>query len=79
MTRLANFSGQDVVRILQKHFGFFFVSQKGSHIKIRRNTDGGTVTTVVPDHHELAPGTVRGILDQAHIAVDDFLKVAGRI
>lgn len=78
MTRLANFSGQDVLKILQKHFGYFFVSQKGSHIKIRRIVKDRTITTVIPNHSELAPGTVRGILDQAQVGVDEFLKVAGR-
>ncbi len=79
MTRLANFSGQDIIRILQKHFGFFFVSQKGSHIKIRCSSPGRIATTIVPDHSELAPGTVRGILDQAQVAVDDFLRATGRL
>lgn len=78
MTRLANSSGQDVVHILQKHFDFFFVSQKGSHVKIRRSIDGSSITTVVPNHSELAPGTLRSILDQAQISVEDFLKAAGR-
>ena len=79
MTRLANFSGQDVVHLLQKHFGFFFVSQKGSHIKIRRSVTGQIITTIIPDHDELAPGTLRGILDQAKVSVNDFLVAAGRL
>ena len=49
--RFANFSGQEVIKILQKQFGFVFVS-KGSHIKLRK-LKIKTVTVIVPNHQEL--------------------------
>lgn len=72
--RLANFSGHEIVAILQKHFGFFFVSQRGSHIKLKKFTDGKIITAIVPAHAELAPGTLHNILRQARVDVNDFLE-----
>lgn len=39
--------------------GFEVVSQRGSHVRLR-NEDGRTV--IVPDHREIARGTMRSIL-----------------
>lgn len=75
MPKLPMLSGQEVVRILTRHFGFFFISQKGSHIKLQKQTEGRTVTTIVPDHKELARGTLRGILRLAEISEDEFLGI----
>lgn len=65
-------SGEDVVRVLCKHFGFVFVSQKGSHVKLRKSVEKITFTTIVPMHDELAIGTLRGILDLAHVSWEEF-------
>lgn len=52
--------------------GFVQVSQKGSHVKLR-HTDGRVV--IVPNHRELAQGTMRSILRQAGLSVDEFRKL----
>ena len=67
-------SGEDVVKILSKHFGFVFVSQRGSHVKLHKAASGGTATTIVPMHGELAHGTLRGVLELAHIEWVEFEK-----
>ena len=72
--RYNNFSGQGVVKILQKHFSFVFVSQKGSHIKLRKIEGGKTVTVIVPAHKELAEGTLHNVLRQAEVEPESFLK-----
>lgn len=64
MPRLRRLSGQDVMRILQ-HFGFAVVSQRGSHMKLKRSVGAGSETLTVPAHRELDPGTLRAILRQA--------------
>jgi predicted RNA binding protein YcfA (HicA-like mRNA interferase family) len=61
-------SGADVVRSLER-VGFVFRSQRGSHRKLR-HPDGRTV--IVPMHRELAPGTLRSILKQAGLNVDEL-------
>ena len=65
-----------MVKILIREFGFSFVSQKGSHAKLRRKMRGKTVTTVVPMHKELAQGTLLGILELAGVEEQDFRGVA---
>jgi predicted RNA binding protein YcfA (HicA-like mRNA interferase family) len=47
-------------------FGFEVVSQRGSHIKLRRIGPGGQRETLtIPSHPELDTGTCRAILRQA--------------
>ncbi|HZP02547.1 MAG TPA: type II toxin-antitoxin system HicA family toxin [Terriglobia bacterium] len=65
LPRLKRLSGQEVVAILRR-FGFEIVTQRGSHIKLRRVGLGGQRETMtIPDHPELDTGTCRAILRQA--------------
>jgi len=64
-------SGSEAVRALGT-IGFARVSRRGSHVKLR-NADGRTV--IVPLHRELAPGTLRSILRQADLSVDEFSEL----
>lgn len=57
MGKLRVLSGRDACRILEKH-GFREVRRRGSHVVMQRRTDAGTVTVPVPDHPELAIGTL---------------------
>jgi len=59
-----------IIRVLQKEYGYRFVSQKGSH---RKYTDGSH-TVIIPMHSEVAKGTLRSILQMAEIPIDDFLS-----
>lgn len=65
--RLPVVSGSEAVRTLGKA-GFAEISQRGSHVKLRNA--GRTV--IVRLHRELAPGTLRSILRQAGLSVDEF-------
>lgn len=65
-------SGKKAVNILTTQFGFVFVSQKGSHVKLHKITSQGIITTIVPMHRELARGTMRGIVRLAKIDYKDF-------
>jgi predicted RNA binding protein YcfA (HicA-like mRNA interferase family) len=67
-------SGKFVLKILCRVFGFYFVSQSGSHVKIRKIISGRTVTTIVPLHRELARGTLHGILELAEVDEEVFWK-----
>jgi predicted RNA binding protein YcfA (HicA-like mRNA interferase family) len=70
------FSGKEVLRVLVREFGFSFVSQKGSHAKLRKKTGGRSITTIIPMHKELMRGTLLGVLELAEISEEDFKKVA---
>lgn len=65
-------SGKRVIKILCREFGFYFVSQKGSHVKLRKRMNHRKIITVVPLHKELAPGTLKGVLELAQIEEKDF-------
>jgi len=67
-------SGKEMVKILCREFGFYFVSQKGSHVKLKRDTNIGKIATIIPLHKELARGTFKSILELAKIEEDDFWK-----
>jgi predicted RNA binding protein YcfA (HicA-like mRNA interferase family) len=47
------------------HFGFHRVSQKGSHVKLRRVKNGSKQTLTIPVHKEIDRGTLRAIYSQA--------------
>ena len=68
------FSGKRVVRILSREFGFYFISQEGSHVKLTKTIRGRRITTIVPLHKELAAGTLRGVLNLAEVDIKDFLS-----
>ncbi len=73
MPKLPRLSGRELIRILEL-FGFLQIRQKGSHVILKKQTADGSLGTVVPDHKELAEGTIRGILKQAQVSIDDFLE-----
>lgn len=65
----------EIIAVLNK-FGFSFVSQKGSHIKMRKlSNDQLTRTVIVPNHYEVSKGTLQAILEQAGISIEEFLRM----
>lgn len=69
----ATWSGAEVVRALRKK-AFEPVSQKGSHLKLR---DGSGHVVIVPMHAELRVGTLRSILRQAGLSLQEFVELVG--
>jgi predicted RNA binding protein YcfA (HicA-like mRNA interferase family) len=69
--RLPVVSGSEAIAALGKA-GFAQVGQRGSHVKVR-NESGRTA--IIPLHRELAPGTLRSVLRQAGLTIDDFVKL----
>ncbi|HXG05517.1 MAG TPA: type II toxin-antitoxin system HicA family toxin [Candidatus Binatia bacterium] len=65
MPKLRRLSGAEVIAI-RGRFGFVVHSQRGSHVKLRRELPGGIEPTLtIPAHIELDTGTGRAILRQA--------------
>jgi predicted RNA binding protein YcfA (HicA-like mRNA interferase family) len=65
MPKLRRLSGAEVISILAR-FGFMTHSQRGSHVKLRRDLpDGSTQTLTIAAHLQLDTGTCRAILRQA--------------
>jgi predicted RNA binding protein YcfA (HicA-like mRNA interferase family) len=65
------FSTAEILKTLYA-FGFVFVSQKGSHIKLRK-LGNPTLTVIVPAERKQIPlGTLRSICRQAGLTQNDF-------
>ncbi len=73
MPPIPTVSGAEAVRALERA-GFLPVSQRGSHVKLH-HADGRTV--IVPMHREVAVGTLRSILRQGGLTVEQFIALLG--
>jgi predicted RNA binding protein YcfA (HicA-like mRNA interferase family) len=73
MPRSRVLSAKQVCTILQKN-DFVFIRQKGSHIIMRRNLSNRSVTVPVPNHSEIAKGTLKSIIAQSELPPSKFVK-----
>lgn len=71
--KLRPVSGVEVVRVLRRS-GFVQVRQRGNHVTLKKQSPDGEIGCVVPLHSQLAIGTLRGILKQAGVTSEDFMK-----
>jgi predicted RNA binding protein YcfA (HicA-like mRNA interferase family) len=65
---LKTLSSKEVIAILAT-FGFVIHSQKGSHIKLRRESAGNRETLIVTERKQIATGTLREIFKQASVYI----------
>ncbi len=72
MSRLPRISGKECVKALEK-LGFYQKRRESSHIILRRDEPFAQV--VVPDHQELATGTLRAIIRDADLSVEEFISL----
>jgi predicted RNA binding protein YcfA (HicA-like mRNA interferase family) len=70
---LPRVSGREVVVALAK-LGYEKDRQKGSHIVLRQVAYPHR-RLVVPDHKEIAKGTLRAIIKQAGLTVEEFIEM----
>lgn len=72
-----NLSGQDLVKILSK-YGYRISRQKGSHLRLTRESASGTHHISIPDHNPLRLGTLSAILadvaEHLRISKEELLK-----
>ena len=73
MTKLpTDLSGHDLIKALER-IGFVVQRQRGSHIVLRRDSPFARVT--VPNHKILRVGTLRTILNQAQMTVEQLIEL----
>jgi predicted RNA binding protein YcfA (HicA-like mRNA interferase family) len=63
-------NGSEAVRALRRA-GYETMRQTGSHLIMRK--DGRTV--VVPQHKPIKPGTLKGLMEQAGLTVEEFVAL----
>ncbi|MEP6924889.1 MAG: type II toxin-antitoxin system HicA family toxin [Pyrinomonadaceae bacterium] len=64
-------SGREVVRVLES-FGWTVARQKGSHIVMTKQNE--IVTLSIPDHKEVARGTLRSLIRSANLTISEFIS-----
>jgi len=67
--KLPIISGKKLIKILAK-LGFQITRQKGSHVILWKND----IYVTVPLHKEIKKGTLKAILKQANINLDEFFN-----
>jgi len=66
-------SGVEVVRVFES-FGWRAVRQRGSHIVMIK--DGEIASLSIPNHREVARGTLRSLIRTANLTLDQFLSAS---
>ena len=62
---------KEVIRVLQK-FGWTVVRQKGSHIILTKKNNIATLS--VPNHFEIARGTLRSLINKSGLSIEEFIS-----
>lgn len=75
MTRLPVLSGREVVRAFESG-GWQVARQRGSHIVLIK--EGSWATLSVPDHREIAPGTLRSLIRASGLTTEEFIALASK-
>jgi len=71
MSRLPFISGKKLVKILKK-CGYYIRDQRGSHIHMRHPVKP---LLTIPNHKTIAKGTLRAIIREAELSVEEFLEL----
>jgi predicted RNA binding protein YcfA (HicA-like mRNA interferase family) len=72
MGKLANISGREAARAFQRA-GWQEIGQVGSHLVMTK--PDMRVNLSIPQHKELALGTLRALIRNAGLSVDEFLDL----
>ncbi len=75
MAKLPSLSGREVVTIFER-LGWTIVRQRGSHVILVKS--GHVATLSVPEHKEIAKGTLRSLVRAAGLSVEEFLAAMRR-
>lgn len=72
--KLPVLSSGKIIKALQS-MGFQITRQSGSHIILVKFTDNKKLTVVVPNHDEIAKGTLLSIIQQSGLTKEEFLRL----
>jgi len=72
MGRLSNISGKETVKVFRKA-GWHPVGQVGSHLVMVKHDVRANLS--IPQHKELSVGTLRALIRNSDLTVEEFLKL----
>lgn len=72
MGALPRLSGRQVVKVFTQD-GWRMVRQRGSHMILVKK--GSFSTLSIPDHKEVAMGTLRSLVRSSGLTLEEFLKL----
>ncbi|HEY9809257.1 MAG TPA: type II toxin-antitoxin system HicA family toxin [Halomicronema sp.] len=72
MSKLPSVSGRECIKALER-IGVYQKRRESSHIILRRDEPFAQI--VVPDHQELAKGTLRAIIREIGFSVEEFVAL----
>ncbi len=75
MSKLPVVSAHDVIRVLEK-IGYRQVRQRGSHIRLRDETNANHLPLTVPNHKTIKPGLLRKLIRDSGLSVDEFIDLS---
>ena len=67
-------SGREVIKALGKA-GFRVDRQRGSQVRLEKKTVNGMIKLIVPLHHNLKKGTLRGIIKESGLTMQEFNRL----
>ena len=70
--KLPQISGKELIKKLRKA-GFVVTRQKGSHIRLEKNTENKTIKIIVPNHPNLKKGTLNQIIKSTGLTLEEVL------
>jgi predicted RNA binding protein YcfA (HicA-like mRNA interferase family) len=73
MGHVPGLSGQEVVQVFES-FGWRLARQKGSHLIMVKQ--GQIATLSIPNHKQIAKGTLRSLVRSANLTMDQFVAAA---
>jgi predicted RNA binding protein YcfA (HicA-like mRNA interferase family) len=76
MPSLPTLNGRQVVRVFER-FGWQVARQRSSHIIMVR--EGSFATLSIPDHREVAKGTLRSLIRAADLSIAEFIAASQEI
>jgi predicted RNA binding protein YcfA (HicA-like mRNA interferase family) len=72
MGKLGNISGKNAVSAFERA-GWYSVGQVGSHLIMSKSGERANLS--VPQHKELSTGTLRALIRNANLTVDEFIDL----
>jgi predicted RNA binding protein YcfA (HicA-like mRNA interferase family) len=75
MAALPTLNGREIIKIFAND-GWQMVRQRGSHMILVK--EGQMATLSVPDHKEVAKGTLRSLIRSSGLTAEEFTALAGK-